>query len=307
MANRLSHERRQHVLRLLCEGSSLRSASRVTGVDKGTVSRVILQFGNACQAFLDETLRGLTLRHVEIDEIWTFVQKKQARLTTEERALRHDIGDMYLWTAIDQDTKLLACYAIGKRSADMARRFMVDLRDRLAFEMPKPHASDAHNFEAGGYRPAVQISTDGFPAYPEAVDLAFGPYVRYGQIIKEYRNATMQYTPSEMVGTQRRGIIGIDDSNARSICTSHVERNNLTIRTFMRRFTRLSLGFSKKLECLAAAVGMFAAYYNFVWRTRHTDQSGMSGRRRPPAAMMAGVTDHLWSFEELYRTVIQYG
>ena len=173
--------------------------------------------------------------------------------------------------------------------------------------MPNPHASDAHNFEAGGYRAALQISTDGFPAYPEAVDLAFGPYVRYGQIIKEYRNANIAYTPSEMVGTVRRGISGIDADCERSICTSHVERNNLTIRTFMRRFTRLSLGFSKKLDCLAASVGMFAAYYNFVWRTRHTDRSGMSGRRRPTAAMMAKVTDHLWSFEELYNTVIQYG
>ncbi len=305
MANRLGPDQQQLILRLLCEGNSIRSASRITGCHTKTIGSVILAFGNACKNFLDEKLRNLTLRHVEVDEIWTFVAKKQARLTLAERELRGDIGDIYLWTCIDQDTKLLTSYAVGKRSADMARRLMMDLASRLT--LPNAHASDDHAFALGEYRPVLQISTDGFAAYPEAVDLAFGPYVRYGQIIKEYRNATMNYTPSEMVGTDRRGIRGIGPNDERSICTSHVERNNLTIRTFMRRFTRLSLGFSKKFDCLAASCGMFAAYYNFVWRTRYPDGSGQAGRRRPTAAMMAGVTDRLYSFDDLFNEVIYYG
>ena len=138
----------------------------------------------------------------------------------------------------------------------------------------------------------------------EAVDLAFGPYAKYGQIIKEYRNANIVYQPSEMVGTERRGIKEIDDDELWSICTSHVERHNLTIRTLMKRFTRLSLGFSKKLENLAACVAIFMAYYNFVWRTRYPDWSGKRGRYRPTAAMMAGITNDVWSFEQLYNCVM---
>ena len=132
-------------------------------------------------------LRGLTLRHVEIDEIWTFVFKKQGRLQVEEKAERFDIGDVYLWTCLDKYTKLVPSFVVGKRSADNARRLMVDLRGRLV--MPSPHASDAHAYQQGGYLRITQISTDGFAAYPKAVDLAFGPYVKYGQIIKDYRNA----------------------------------------------------------------------------------------------------------------------
>lgn len=127
------------------------------------------------------------------------------------------------------------------------------------------------------------------------------------QLTHEIGNATMAYTPNEMVGAKREGIRGINFAEERSICTSHVERNNLTIRTFMRRFTRLSLGFSKKLANHAAACAMFVAYYDFVWRCRFSDNSGRPGKKRPTAAMMAKVTDHLWSFEELYNTVIQYG
>lgn len=123
MANRLSNEKRQLILRMLCEGNSIRGTSRITGVHKTTIGNLILGFGNCCRTFLDESLRGLTLRHVEVDEMWTYVRKKQARLTLEERQTRHDIGDVYLWTAIDQDSKLIASHVVGKRSADNARRF----------------------------------------------------------------------------------------------------------------------------------------------------------------------------------------
>jgi hypothetical protein len=156
--------------------------------------------------------------------------------------------------------------------------------------------------------PVVQLSSDGFAAYPEAVDLAFGPYVKYGQIIKDYRNVDQpgRYAPPEMVATERRGVYGMNEFQERTICTSHVERHNLTIRTLMRRFTRLALGFSKKLENLEAAVAGFLAYYNFCWRTRYPDHSGKSGQRRPPAAMLAGVTDRLWTFDDLFDEAMTY-
>lgn len=303
MPNRLKPEQQQLILRLLCEGNSIRSTSRVTGCHKNTIEKVIFQFGNACQEFMDERLRGLTLGHIEVDEIWTFVAKKQARLTVREREHRYDIGDVYLWTCLDQATKLIATHVVGKRSADMARRLMLDLSERI--ELPKPHESDDHAFEQRQHATILQISTDGFAAYPEAVDLAFGPYVRYGILIKEYRNATMNYTPSEMVGTQRRAVKG--ELTLWSICTSHAERHNLTIRTFMKRFSRLSLGFSKKLECLKAACSMFLCYYNWVWRTRYPDHSGKPGKLRPTAVMMAKVTDRLYKFDDLFNEVIYYG
>ena len=303
MANRITHDQRKMILRLLCEGNSIRSTSRITGCHKATVERCIFEFGNAARLFMDDVMQNLTLSHVQVDEMWTFVGKKQARLTMEERAERADIGDVYLWLCLDQETKLIPTFALGKRSADMARRLMVDLHSRLV--TPSPHASDDHAYAKGEYVAITQISTDGFAAYPEAVDLAFGPYVKFGVLIKEYKNARMQYDPSEMVGTQRRAIRGIADPF--SICTSHVERTNLTTRTFMRRFARLSLGFSKKFDNLAAAVAMYVAYYNFIWRTRYPDHSGKPGKLRPTAAMMAKVTDRLWKFDELYETVLNYG
>lgn len=150
-------------------------------------------------------------------------------------------------------------------------------------------------------QPIVQISTDGFAAYPEAVDLAFGPYVRYGTITKEYRNAKIVYTPSEMVGTRRTGIRGIKGREQRTICTSHVERLNGTQRVFLKRLNRLTLCFSKKLRNLEAAFAMFAAYYNYCWQTR---KPGKSGTNRPTAAMMAGLSGHVWSFDELFDLVL---
>jgi len=287
MANVLSVEDQVLVIHHLVEGTSIRSISRVTGIDKKTILKILIRFGSACREFLDQQMRGLELRHLEVDEQWTFVAKKQGRLHDDEKG-NPRIGDQYLWLAIDMDTKLIPTFIIGKRSADMARRFCVDLANRLALPTPMDI----------GERPGIipQISTDAFAAYPEAVDLAFGSYVRYGQIIKDYRNADQpgRYGPPEMVGTQRREIFGPIDID--TICTSHVERVNLTTRTLLKRFTRLSLCFSKKLENLAAAVAMYVAYYNFCWNHKTL------GGRSP--AMMAGITSRPWSMEELYEKVM---
>ena len=288
MVRRMPVEKRNSILRLLVEGNSIRSVTRLMGTNIPTVLRQLVWAGEHCGNLMDTQFRGLTLRHLECDEIWTFVQKKQARLTMEERALRHDIGDIYVWTALDQDTKLIPAFIVGKRSADCARRLMKDLASRL--HRPKPHDSDQHDYKKPTYEITTQISTDGFKVYPEAVDLAFGPYVKFGTIVKDYRNAVIPYTPSEMVGTKRRGVYGIREHETRTICTSHVERNNLTIRTFLKRFTRLALGFSKKLENLEAAVNLHMAYYNYCWRP---------GKMRITPAMAAGVTGKLWRFEDL--------
>ena len=286
-------------LRLLVEGNSIRSTERITGLHRDTICRLLVYFGQACQAFLDRRMRGLKLTHLEFDEQWTFVYKKQARLTTDERAACHDRGDVYLWTCVDQKTKLLPSFAVGKRSADNARRFMLDVAGRLT--MPNPHASDAHAFQAGEYRTVIQISTDGFAAYPEAVDLAFGPYSKFGTIIKDYRNASMVYTPSEMVGTQRTAHRNTRQNERWSICTSHVERLNGSQRLFLKRLNRLTVCFSKKLENLEAAFAMFAAWYNYCWQTR---KPGKSGKKRSTAAMMAGIAGHVWSFDELFNAVL---
>lgn len=281
-------EKRNTILRLLVEGNSVRSVCRLMGTNIPTVLRQLTWAGEHCSALLEQHLRGLKLEHCECDEIWTFCQKKQARLTLEERAERADIGDIYLFTAQDQKTRLIAAHTLGKRSADNTRRFMVQLRNRL--HIPAAHTSDAHAYLTGGYRPIIQISTDGFQAYPEAVDLAFGPYAKFGTIIKEYKNAGMAYDPSEMIGTKRRAVFSMRENETSTICTSHVERNNLTIRTFMRRFTRLALGFSKKFENLEAAVNLHVAYFNFCWRP---------GKMRITPAMKAGITGKLWSFNDL--------
>lgn len=294
MANVLKSEKQLTILNLLCEGNSVRSVNRLTGVHLQTILNLILRFGDKCRDFLDREMRDMTCEHLELDEQWTFVAKKQARLTVDERAERHDIGDMFLWMAIDHDTKLVPTFAIGKRSADNARRFLMDVASR--FNFPNPHASDSHAYARGRIDPIVQISSDAFAAYREAVDLAFGPYARYGQIIKDYRNAAMIYTPSEMVGTERRNIRGIGESELNTICTSHVERFNCTTRLFMKRMNRLTLCFSKKLDNLAAAVACHVAYYNYVWRP-----STLGGYKTPAKA--AGLVDRAWTFEELFQRV----
>jgi IS1 family transposase len=286
--NRMSKDKRNQILRLLVEGNSIRSICRLMGTNIPSVLRQLEWAGDRCRDLMDREFQNLTLSHVEVDETWTYVQKKQARLTIEERQTRADIGDVYLWFGLDQGTRLIPTFLLGKRSADNARRFMVDLASRLTW--PTVHEADDHGFVPGHFRRIVQISTDGFGAYPEAVDLAFGPYAKFGTIVKDYRNASQIYTPSEMVGTVRKGIKGIEGREERTICTSHIERHNLTVRTFVRRFTRLSLAFSKKFENLKAAVALHMAYYNFCWRP---------GKMRITPAMAAGVVPNLWSFADL--------
>lgn len=277
VANVLSHEEQLSVLHLLVEGTSLRSVTRLTGVHRGTVARLMVRAGTRLRGLMDRRLRNLTLSHLQCDEIWTFVLKKQGRLQ-EAEACDEKIGDQYLFVALDHRTKLIPSFALGKRTSAVAQRFLDDLAGRLT--MPDL-------FELGE-RP--RISTDGWNGYPNAVDNAFAGRADYGQIIKTYGESEQpgRYGPPVLIDTERRVITG--DIDPRVICTSHVERHNLTIRTFMRRFTRLALGFSKKLANLDAAIALYVAHYNFC---------RMHGSLPGTPAMAAGVAGHPWTLEEL--------
>ena len=165
MANVLPRDKQLTVLHHLVEGNTLRSTARLTKVHRTTIMNLMVRFGEGCRNLMDDRLRNLTLDHVELDEVWTFVEEKQARLTTEERATCHDIGDIYLWTAFDQKTKLVPSFVVGKRSADNARRLLRDLAGRLVF--PSPHETDRHAYQQNAYWPIVQLSSDAFAAYPE--------------------------------------------------------------------------------------------------------------------------------------------
>ena len=276
MANVLPSEKQQAIILLLCEGNSIRSIERLTGVHRDTVMRLAVKIGGKCKAFLNAWQRNLKLRHVQVDEIWTFVGCKQHNVN---RALVRtpEMGDQFLYVAFDQDTKLIATFAIGKRNAEVTQAFMYDLADRIVTDHP-------------------QLSSDGWQAYPNAVRNAFGDEVAYGQIIKEFGEPVQpgRYGPPVMVASERRQITGLTDMDLKSICTSHVERNNLTIRHFIKRFTRLTLCFSKKLENLAAAVALHVGYYNFC---------RVHGSLRITPAMAAGITDHVWELADLLAAI----
>jgi IS1 family transposase len=277
----LKSDLRRSVLHLLVEGNSIRSTERLTGVHRDTIMRLLVQAGDGALALLDDRMRNLKVRHIECDEIWTFVRIKQGHIPIG----RNDslIGDQYTFVAIDQDSKLIPSFTVGKRTRENAEQFMLDLADRI--RAPRP----------GEPKIRLQISTDGFAGYPAAVDLAFANTVDYGVIIKNFREGVEQpgrYGPPKLEGTAREVITG--DIDPYSICTSYVERQNLTMRTFLRRLTRLSLGFSKKLENLRAAMALHVAYYNLC--RRH-------GTLRMTPAMAANVTREMWDLERLMNEI----
>lgn len=285
-------------LRLLAEGNSIRATERITTLHRDTICKLLVFFGRKCRRFLDRRMRDLTLRHLEFDEQHTFVARNAARIHVDECRSLHDQGDIFIWTCIDKETKLIPSFLVWKRTADNARRFMQDVSFRIV--MPRPQ-----NWLSDSFEKVVQISTDGFAGYPEAVDLAFGPYCKYGVIIKDYRNANRlpgDYSPATIVGTTRRPRKGMSEREARTIVTSHVERANGTQRLMLKRLNGLTYCFSKKLANLEAAFAVFAAYYNYCWQTR---RPGKSGKKRPTAAMMAGIAGHVWSFDDLFEAVLK--
>ena len=266
--NKLPTAKRVMILNMLVEGMSMRSISRTVGVSINTVSKLLVQAGEACAAYHDEAVRDVEARKVQCDEIWAFCYAKEKNVA-RAKAAPHGAGDVWTWTAIDADSKMILSYEIGDRSGATAIEFMDDLRSRLANR--------------------VQITTDGHKAYLEAVEGAFGGDVDYAQLVKLYGatpDAEKRYSPSECIGTRKRRVEGKPDTD--HISTSYVERHNLTMRMGMRRFTRLTNAFSKKIENHLHSLSLYFVHYNFV-------RVHKSLRMTP--AMAAGVSDTLHDME----------
>ena len=259
-------------IQLLIEGTSVRSAERITGLHRDTILRLLVLAGERCIALMDTQMRNLRCKRIQSDEIWSFVTKKQRNVRTDDP---DEFGDAWVFVAIDADTKLIPSYVVGKRNRETTYQFLTDLRDRLA---------EDHRF---------QITTDGFVFYRRGVEDVFAGQADFAQITKIYgdygqHDAAGRYSPSPMIET----IVKIRDGrpDPRHISTSYVERQNLTIRMAIRRFTRLTNAFSKKLDNHKAACALHFAYYNFC---------RIHKSLRVTPAMEAGITDHIWTLREL--------
>lgn len=269
--NKLSIEKRAQVIGCLVEGMSIRSTVRITGAAKNTVTKLIVELGQACAEYMDNTLVDLPCERIQCDEIWSFCQCKEKNVPDEHKG-ELGFGDVYTWTAIDPKTKLIPSFMVGKRDAEYGNAFMQDLASRL--------------------KNRVQLTTDGHGVYLQAVEDAFGCEIDYAMLIKIYGKGSQEderkYSPAEWTGSEKRPITGKPDE--KHISTSHVERQNLTMRMSMRRFTRLTNGFSKKIENHYYATAMYFMYYNFG-RIHKT--------LRVTPAMEAGISNHVWTLEEI--------
>jgi IS1 family transposase len=265
--NKLTTAARAQVVSVLVEGNSLRATARITGVARMTIEKLLRDLGVACMKHHDAHVRNFTCRRVQVDEIWSFVGAKQKNVPESKK---NEWGDVWTWTALDADSKLMISYAVGPRSPRMAFALMHDLASRL--------------------EDRVQLTTDGLYWYPHAVENAFGIGVDYAVLAKQYGKdgGAGRYSPARFLGAKRIDVTGCPDR--RHISTSHVERQNLTMRMHMRRFTRLTNGFSKKIAMHECAVALHFAYYNFC-KIHQT--------LRVTPAMESGLSDHVWSVEEL--------
>lgn len=273
--NRLSTERQVQVLNALIEGNSIRSVSRMTGTHKTTIMRLICWVGEICGGTMSELMNNLPCRHIEVDEIWTFVYKKQIRTNEEDLGQRMDWGDQYVFVAMDADSRLIPCFIVGKRNRITAQLLMWDLRHRL-----------------NNHR--VQITTDGFRGYIDPIEISWGADVDYAQLVKIYQPqhpGPGRYQPPKVKEVVSTTVCGKPDPE--KVSTSYVERHNHTLRMCCRRFTRLTNGFSKKLENLKAAMALYFFWYNFI-RIHRT--------LRVTPAMEIGIADHVWSWEEILQT-----
>lgn len=277
--NKLDRKIRALIISLLVEGTSIRATARIAGVSKNTVNKLLVTTGQACAGYHDRNVRDVDASVIQCDEIWSFTYSKQKNVESAKAAPSF-AGDTWTWTAIDSDSKLIVSYMVGGRDAGYAVAFLDDLRDRLANR--------------------VQLTTDGNHVYLEGMRKTFGPDVDYAQLVKMYGNAPdegrktheKKYSPATCTGTKKRTITGNPDKKL--VSTSYVERQNLTMRMHMRRFTRLTNAFSKKIENHAYAVALHFMFYNFC-RVHQT--------LKVTPAMQAGLTDRLWDIEDIVKLV----
>lgn len=277
--NRLSLQERARILSCLVEGNSIRATCRMTGAAKGTVIKLLADVGEACYAYHDQHVRNVPSKRVQCDEIWSFCGMKEKNVPQSMKGI-FGVGDVWTWTAICADSKLIVSYMVGSREVEDAVRFTDDLRSRLADR--------------------VQLTTDGHKAYFTAVRESFGAEVDYAMLVKIYsepnsKGPEVKYSAGECCGTKRRKVIG--RPVRKDISTSYVERQNLTMRMGMRRFTRLTNAFSKKVENLGHAVALHFMHYNF---------SRIHQTLRVTPAMQAGLADHVWSIEDIVRLTDSY-
>lgn len=269
--NKLDIKTRSQILHMLCEGQSIRATTRVMGMSKNTVAKLLSDAGAVCAEYQDQALRNLTSKRVQVDEIWSFTYAKQKNVAIA-KAAPEGAGDTWTWTAIDADTKLVMSWLVGGRDSEYAMGFMDDLAKRLANR--------------------VQLTSDGHRAYLEAIEGALGGDIDYAMLIKLYGaspdSAKGRYSPAECTGIKKNRIEGPPD--LAHVSTSFAERQNLTMRMHMRRFTRLTNGFSKKVEAHANAVALHFMYYNFV---------RIHATLRITPAMAAGVTGKLWEIGDI--------
>lgn len=273
--NKLSTEKKVQIISLLVEGNSLRSTSRIADVSINTVTKLLVDTGKACEKFHSENVKNVAAQRVQCDEIWSFVYSKEKNVHGE---MPEGAGDVWTWTAIDSDSKLIISWLVGDRDASAATTFMTDVASRLSNR--------------------VQLTTDGHKSYLSAVDAAFGGDIDYAMLQKMYgtdfgsTNAERKYSPAKCIGCESQNITGNPD--AKHISTSHVERQNLTMRMHMRRFTRLTNGFSKKVENHCYAIALHFMYYN--WVKQHKTL-------RVTPAMAAGLTKRFMSIEDIVNLV----
>lgn len=269
--NKLSIQKRAQIIGLLVEGNSMRAVTRLVGCSINTVTKLLEDVGAACAEFQDGAIRNINSKRVQCDEIWSFCYSKEKNVAPEDKGILGH-GDAYTWTAIDADSKLAISWLVGRRDGEYAEAFIGDLASRLAER--------------------IQLTTDGWGPYIPAVEKVFGGAIDYAMLVKIYEGEGQQdqrrYSPAGFVKAEKRRINGSPD--VKEVSTSYVERQNLTMRMSMRRFTRLTNGFSKKIENLSHAVALHFMSYNFG-RIHKT--------LRVTPAMEAGISDHVWSLEEI--------